>query len=850
MARFCTNCGKPLREDMKFCVNCGAPVRTANPPQPPAPPRYAQPQTPAQPQFPAQPQYAPPAPPQGGQRRAAAPGSLAAPAQAEGKRTGAPVGAALCAALLCVLCLPYLLKSLLLLLTRDSLGALLCAVLDLLGIAAGAAALVLGSKRATGRANLPFAVLLAALLPGVEAADSLPAALISPLSSTETLLAYGGSFALKLLAAGLALWALSGLFVPARGPKQGGRLLAWLCCLPAFFAPDLTALLWELSPFDDVISFFSTFALKALAAFLAVCAFSAAARLLVKKRDPAPARLKTGGPVPLLAGLALAALFVTVSLIGNARIPVLELAEDDAVSYVLDAELYLALGDMDGALSSYRSCAEHCEAWRAAANGADYTVPMEYRGDSTLQYLSYVNRDADQLRLYLAKNFDETEISLWCPLMIRTYTEKAEGEELSDFERAHLAEMLRLCAAEECFIFPAPSAEEIRAEREALESAMVFPEEYRPKIRMAEAIDRIQRGGNSISYNLDLILRAAEEYPEELSFQYMAAYLGSQNLWDGAGHYGRTAEAVERYRSLWLAEYGQDASAEELAELDSALADMLVNMQNYGKAIPLLENALARKPDDAGLLRQLAFCYSSNGETEKGYELSKRLYAAAGDDVGVIWSYFVGALKHGRQDEAIEAASRMADIVRTGLDGNKNHEDEVLFNLVLYLGISDSSSWTDYQYRVYDDSRTDPALLTLLEQNEFLYNYVRAAYWERDRSFPAEALPFAQKALSMQEESGRLWYLNAMVHYDLGEFEEALACYQKADRLEPDDPSILFGLANCYDALEDYQTAYDYCLRALAHFPAGVDHSYDNYGVSWHAAALLNRLKPYVEVND
>ena len=59
----------------------------------------------------------------------------------------------------------------------------------------------------------------------------------------------------------------------------------------------------------------------------------------------------------------------------------------------------------------------------------------------------------------------------------------------------------------------------------------------------------------------------------------------SQNLWDGAGHYGRTAEAVERCRSLWLAEYGQDASGEELAELDGALADMLVNMQNYDKAI-------------------------------------------------------------------------------------------------------------------------------------------------------------------------------------------------------------------------------------------------------------------------
>lgn len=847
MARFCTNCGKPLREDMKFCVSCGAPVRSADPPQPPAQPRYVQTRASAQPPFAAQPQYAPP---RRGQRTAAAPGAPMPPAQAGGRGVGAPAGAAVCAALLCVLCLPYLLKSLLFLLTRDSLGAVLCAVLDLLGVAACAAALSFGSRRATGKTNLPFAVLLAALLPGLEAADSLLAALISPLSSTETLLAYCGSFALKLLAAGLAVWALSGLFVSARGPKQGGRLLAWLCCVPAFFAPDLTALLWELSPFDDVISFFSTFALKALAAFLAVCAFSAAAWVLVKKRDKAPARLRQGGLVPLIAGLALVVLFTVVSLRDNARIPVPELAEDDAVSYVLDAELYLALGDMNGALSSYKSCAEHCEAWRAAANGADYEVPMEFRGDSTLQYLSYVNRGADDLRLYLAKNFDETEISLWCPLMIRKYAEKAENEELSDYEQAHLAEMLRLCTAEECFIFPAPTAEEIRAERDALESSMVFPEEYGPKIRMAEAIDQVQRGSYDIPGGLKLILDVAEEYPEELSFQYIAAYLGSQNLWDGAAHLSRTAEAVERYRSLWLAEFGQDATADELAELDSALADMLVNIKRYSSAIPLLENALARKPDDAGLLRQLAFCYSSNGETEKGYELSKRLYAAAGDDVGVIWSYFVGALKHGRQEEAIEAASRMADIVRTGLDGNKNHEDEVLFNLVLYLGISDNSSWTDYQYRVYDDGRTDPALLALLEQNEFLYNYVRAAYWERDRSFPAEALPFAQKALSMQEESGRLWYLNAMVHYDLGEFEEALACYQKADRLEPDDPSILFALANCYDALEDYQTAYDYCLRALAHFPAGVDHSYDNYGVSWHAAALLNRLKPYVEVND
>lgn len=857
MANFCTHCGAALKENAKFCTVCGAktPTGQARIPQHPAQSRQAAPQPPLSRQ--AVPRQTPQPTPQASrpgtpsrQSFVPPPYSNPAPPQAKPSRGLFTAGGILSAAFLCVGCLPYLLKSLLFLARQDSLGTVLCTVLDLLGMAAGAAVLGLGSKRLAGKVRLSAAVLLAALLPGLDGLDLLLVSGVSLFAPAWDLAAAVLMILIRLLAAGCAVWALSALFLPERGTKQGGRLPAWLCAVPAFFAPDIVMALWNLSPLADVSSFLATFSIKALVVLVEVCAFAAAAWFLRRKPGKATGKPRRFGLVPLAAGLGLAALAVITSLTDGARMTVAERAVADVNSNLSDGELMLSLGDMDEALFCFETAAAHCDAWRTVAEGEAYQVPEKLSDDVTLNYLSYVNGDLDQLRLYLAKNLDEEQLDVWCPLMIRRYREKAETEALSEYEQVHLADMLRRCVAEEYFVFEVPGAEEIREAREPILEALVFPASYEAKMEMAEAIDRLQRGRMSIYDGVDLLLSVAEKYPEELMFQYIAASVGSENRWDSAGHYGRTADAIDRYRALWLEQYGAEASAEERSGLDSALATMLINMRLYDRAIPLLESALETDPDNLTLMQQLAFCYSSSRETEKGYELNKRLYQAAGDDASVIWSYCIGALKHGEKAEAIRAASRLAELVRTKLNGNQNHEDEMLFNLVFYLGVNDNAGWTDYTYRVYSPDGLDPELLALFEQNEFLYNYVQAAYWERDHRYGEAALPFAQKALSMQENSGRLWYLNAIINYDLRDYEKALECYKRADALEPDDPSILYGLANVYDALEDYQTAYTYCVRALAPYQAGVDHSYDYYGVSYHARALLNRLIPYVEVDD
>ena len=201
MANFCTHCGAALKENAKFCTVCGAktPTGQARIPQQPAQFRQAAPQQPPQPTAqaprpgaPARQSFAPP------------PYSNPAPPQAKPSRGLFTAGGILSAAFLCVGCLPYLLKSLLFLARQDSLGTVLCTVLDLLGMAAGAAVLVLGSKRLAGKVRLPAAVLLAALLPGLDGLDLLLVSGVSLFAPAWDLAAAVLMILIRLLAAGSA----------------------------------------------------------------------------------------------------------------------------------------------------------------------------------------------------------------------------------------------------------------------------------------------------------------------------------------------------------------------------------------------------------------------------------------------------------------------------------------------------------------------------------------------------------------------------------------------------------------------------------------------------------------------
>ncbi|MBQ1517730.1 MAG: tetratricopeptide repeat protein, partial [Clostridia bacterium] len=93
----------------------------------------------------------------------------------------------------------------------------------------------------------------------------------------------------------------------------------------------------------------------------------------------------------------------------------------------------------------------------------------------------------------------------------------------------------------------------------------------------------------------------------------------------------------------------------------------------------------------------------------------------------------------------------------------------------------------------------------------------------------------------------RLWYLNGMIYFDSKNYEKARDAYIQADKLIPNDPSTMFALANTYDALKEYQKAYDLCKQIQSLYPNGTEHLVDLYGVSGHVGGLMNSLRGYVK---
>ena len=841
MANFCKNCGAKLSPEQLFCAECGTKIASAASEAAAASEQPVQQEQPVQAELSA----AKPEKPQKKQAEKTKEASGGVPAVPVGAAISP--GAVLAAALLCVECLPYLLKSLMFLAKKGSLSIFAVQFCGVLGYIAAFAAVILGAKLITGKWRFSYALFFTALLASVRAADKLFLPNASFRHDLFGIFCLASDALARFLCAVFLVSVLRKLFSD-KNRAQGGVIGAFILCSLSLLSTEFTNIIWRILPLD-IASPMGTFAYKISACFISAGFLALAAkRLLKKQKEKKPKDISSGLTVSGLLAVVLLAFSAFVMKTDIIKQSAYECAANDVERCIARAEGVETIGDMDAALASYKEAGEHLAAWKTVAEGEVYNVPSQYCNDDILQYLSYINRDKDSIKTHVLTAFDETDADMWAPLMLHTY-DNDENKPDAD-EKEHIKELLNICIANEIFIFPYPFKEDIEKDKEDIANALELSEKYDEALKTAEVFAEMQRGGWSASYAVTKLLDVAEEYPESIKLQLLAGYMGTENTWDNASHYARTSEALLRCRDLWLENYKDNSTEAEVLELNKNIASMLLKIKDYENAVPLLEDAYKTASDDGEVVQMLANCYSMTDNAEKGFELTKKLYSGDTDDISVIFSYFEGALKNGEQKEAAQALSKLADTVLKDPNDNADHRDEILFSAVLYFSLNDSSYWTDYTYRIYDDEDTDEEVLKVLEGNEFLYNYVRAVYWEKEKKDPEKALPYAKKALSAMENSGRLHYLNGMILYDSEKFKEALEEYKKADALEPDDPSILFALANTYDALEDYKTAYIYCDKALAHFPNGTDHGADRYGVSAHADNLRGRLRQYVEEAD
>ena len=850
---FCPSCGKQIDDQAKFCPFCGTAITSQNtaraiPVQPvqavPVQETNAQTEIPiaATPAFAAA--HSEKGAPVGGkkqkkEKKPKAPKAQKHPKAASEFGSGGKqgfsvsVGTALTAAFLLMELLPYLLRSLLMIIGKTALSAPLSCICSIAGYALAGGVLFLCSKLMQGRSPLPSALLFVGILGAYRTAVPLIMPLANSSKVIVSIIVYAVIVVVSIIAAFALTVPLCSLFISDE-QKHDGRVLAALCILLAFIVPDTLQTMFFFISTERTPSFLGSAAGFILIAMLESALFTLGAKVIIKMKRSKAAKVPAAKR-SLIVGGAVSAAAAVMLFIGSASENVLTIAAKDVVATLVSADYLLATGDMVIAENYFKLTGEHARAWSEAANGG-YSVPSEYSDDSMLLYLSFLSSE-DRLKKYMTTDFDPSDIDIFGPLMLEHY---GDNEELSDEDKAHRKEVIDLCIGSGVFTSRYPTIKAIDKNSGDLVKLADAEGSYSKYMRLAEIFGAVQKGESSASTAIHDFLKLAEEYPDDFRIQAIASIVGSENKSDGAGHYEKTGEAILRFVRCIDNDPEIIGGSENVPKSKTTAADMLMKVNQYEKAENVLNDVLASDPTSKTAKQLLARCYMELDKTGKSYELAKEMSSDYPDDVTVLWTLCVCSLSNDNTTEAIDAASKLADAVKNGDLGG----DSLLFNCASELSLSGFSSGRDHN--VYSEDTSDEPVKQI-KKNEFLDNYCAAIYYEKQHTDYDLALKHVDKALEFQKDSSRLWYLKGLIHYNREEYEKSEEALLKADSLDPNELSIMYALANTYDLMGEYEKAYDYCERCIAKYPNGADHDEDVYGAMPHAGLLKNQLESYVK---
>lgn len=344
MAKFCTNCGSPLKEGARFCINCGKPLSAAvslpspdtaqpadasdvsevtdsavpsadSPSAPPEPVLSVPTETPGD--APAEPPAKPSAKEKKSKREKKNKQPKAAavsPQQQNGtsdrqQNEILTIGSVIILACMAMECLPYLLKAILFLVRKAPFANVGSILLDILGFVIAAVILYFGAKRISKQPKFSCAILFSALWGGMRTADLALMKGTNLWDSKLTIALMVADVLIFLLFTAIAVRLLCDLFSGKGKCRRSGVFLAWLLAVLAglilYFLPMLT----KLTPVAKTHSFISSMGVKLFTAFLEAELLTLAAKHQLKRlgEEKKPASGKALTPAGIF-GTAIAVL--------------------------------------------------------------------------------------------------------------------------------------------------------------------------------------------------------------------------------------------------------------------------------------------------------------------------------------------------------------------------------------------------------------------------------------------------------------------------------------------------------------------------------------------------------------
>lgn len=377
---------------------------------------------------------------------------------------------------------------------------------------------------------------------------------------------------------------------------------------------------------------------------------------------------------------------------------------------------------------------------------------------------------------------------------------------------------------------------ELKDTVEEIKAHTSFISDYRTAL---SDLDNIGKKGKLEGSDIDKFIKHAEENPHEVGLQYIAAYAASEGAGDDTRYlFERARERTLRFLEL----VEKDKDPEALRNARIMAVQMLLKVRGYREAADILSEIDTRDiPEfDEQLTALKLKALDGLDDPAEAYAFTRDLLENGTETPELLFKFGVAALKYGKRDEMINALERLSSyMLDENITGKELYQIETWFYVMCtYITFSDDSNYTGYSYSFFG-SLSDEEKQAMF--SPFLLHYLTAID-KGYRRYPEIAEEELSEVLKKRSDLTYADYLKGVIAFSAQDYETAAEYYQKACDADPENTTFLFGLANAYDGLTEYQKAYELCLRIRAMVPT-VNHDEDWYGIGYHNTQLLNKLK-------
>lgn len=506
--------------------------------------------------------------------------------------------------------------------------------------------------------------------------------------------------------------------------------------------------------------------------------------------------------------------------------------------YLSYGKLMGKAGDPAAAVYYFKLAEARILAWQGAVPDQPDALNQAYSlapSDEQIQFLAAL-KTPNSFAALEQGFLNENHSKAWYLALLDSY---AKSPALNDVQKQRKNELLKISILQGYFSMTSLTPDDFKGKQDGLLQMLDKKREELVDGKYYQLLARVGEEGGITRQLVYDTLDLAEKYRSELKLQYLAMSYGSTFLEDNATHYARTADAALRYDALYMEQKAGAAKENEIVKEKISVAKSLLALGQLQKCADFLSGLTYKNTELIMLKASSLFSLKSY---EQALGAVSDLLKENRNDPQALYMASISALQLNDISGSIEYAIRMAKLIETA--DNKLETERLLYPFLLRFTLNDSAG----KYKTETYSRLTEDQAALLKSDEFLYNYITAAYlWaKQDNESRNIALTHLDKVLSVSGSLSRAKYMKGAILFELGRDDEALEFLKSSLALDDVQPTVWYALANLYDKQGKYKEAYAATQKVLDYLPSN-NHNSDVFGVSIHASNLMDKLKQYVK---